>query len=77
MKCQSLFSGKNKKTIINLSAYSVQRVVKVKLMITDHIVDRQKIFALLLAAITRHNFEHFLIFVLINMAQQFIQRRFK
>ena len=33
MKCQSLFSGKNKKNIINLSsAEFAQRVVKVKLI---------------------------------------------
>ena len=33
MKCQILFSGKNKKNIINLSsAENAQRVVKVKLM---------------------------------------------
>ena len=32
MKCQILFSGKNKKNIINLSsAENVQRVVKVKI----------------------------------------------
>ena len=34
MKCQILFSGKNKKNIINLSsAENAQRVVKVKLCI--------------------------------------------
>ena len=31
MKCRILFSGKNKKNIINLSAENAQRVVKVKL----------------------------------------------
>ena len=35
MKCQILFSGKNKKNIINLSsAENAQRVVKVKALIT-------------------------------------------
>ena len=35
MKCQILFSGKNKKNIINLSsAENAQRVVKVKLPIS-------------------------------------------
>ena len=45
MKCQILFSGKNKKNIINLSsAENAQRVVKVKVMrvpvcfCTKHIV---------------------------------------
>ena len=34
MKCQILFSGKNKKNVINLSsAENAQRVVKVKLLI--------------------------------------------
>ena len=35
MKCQILFSGKNKKNIINLSsAENAQRVVKVKVPVT-------------------------------------------
>ena len=35
MKCHILFSGKNKKNIINLSsAENAQRVVKVKVLIT-------------------------------------------
>ena len=37
MKCQILFSGKNKKNIINLpSAENAQRVVKVKHQIVFH-----------------------------------------
>ena len=37
MKCQILFSGKNKKNIINLSsAENAQRVVKVKMCSPDH-----------------------------------------
>ena len=37
MKCQILFSGKNKKNIINLpSAENAQRVVKVKLKKWGH-----------------------------------------
>ena len=36
MKCQILFSGKNKKNIINLSsAENAQRVVKVKVLATS------------------------------------------
>ena len=36
MKCQILFSGKNKKNIINLSsAENAQRVVKVKVVHAD------------------------------------------
>ena len=42
MKCQNLFSGKNKKNLINLlSAELAQRVVKVKVPVTtaaDHIL---------------------------------------
>ena len=38
MKCQSLFSGKNKKNIINLlSAEFAQRVIKVKLSLPFHL----------------------------------------
>ena len=38
MKCQILFSGKNKKNIINLSsAENAQRVVKVKQHKYDHL----------------------------------------
>ena len=34
MKCQNLFSGKNKKNIINLSSAELaQRVVKVKMIL--------------------------------------------
>ena len=37
MKCQILFSGKNKKNIINLSsAENAQRVVKVKYQLCNH-----------------------------------------
>ena len=43
MKCQILFSGKNKKNIINLSsAENAQRVVKVNVIVfiwaTDHVI---------------------------------------
>ena len=40
MKCQILFSGKNKKNIINLSsAENAQRVVKVKAFKISPIID--------------------------------------
>ena len=43
MKCQILFSGKNKKNIINLSsAENAQRVVKVKAPITTAADDNLK-----------------------------------
>ena len=39
MKCQILFSGKNKKNIINLSsAENAQRVVKVKIVLHLHVL---------------------------------------
>ena len=50
MKCQTLFSGKNKKNIINLSsAENAQRVVKVKVILaftlwTDSANNKLKIF---------------------------------
>ena len=49
MKCQILFSGKNKKNIINLpSAENAQRVVKVKALIittTDNTLKRYFYFS--------------------------------
>ena len=48
MKCQILFSGKNKKNIINLpSAENAQRVVKVKALVTTAAENSHEISSLL------------------------------
>ena len=45
MKCQILFSGKNKKNnIILSSAENAQRVVKVKLQINFNLLDHRNLF---------------------------------
>ena len=49
MKCQILFSGKNKKNIINLSsAENAQRVVKVKKLFMTLKSSNQNIFTVIL-----------------------------
>ena len=47
MKCQILFSGKNKKNIINLSsAENAQRVVKVKVISRSKVGDNERLCAM-------------------------------
>ena len=55
MKCQILFSGKNKKNIINLSsAENAQRVVKVNIMVL--IMQKYETFIFLRKNMQNNNF---------------------